>query len=89
MSLSPVHGRPVQLGVMERRPSPPSEENRVSDDMASVLRHKTVAERLEIAFGMWRHARRMIGKQVERQHPEWSAAQVAAETARRLAHGSW
>lgn len=60
----------------------------VDDDMARVLAAKTGAERLEIAFGMFRSARRMLTSHLRSDHPEWTDAQVADEVARRLSHGS-
>lgn len=53
-------------------------------DMAVVLRQKSPAERLEIAFSMWRFARDTIRRIVAVQHPEWTSEQIAQETARRL-----
>lgn len=35
-------------------------EDRLDDAMVAILREKTPTERLAIAFGMWRSARRMI-----------------------------
>lgn len=60
----------------------------VDDDMAAILREKTSAERLEIAFGMWRFARDTLRRVVAVEHPEWSADQLQREVARRLLHGA-
>lgn len=60
----------------------------VDEEMARVLASKSGAERLAIAAGMFRSARRMIESQLRAQHPDWEAHQVEAETARRLAHGT-
>jgi len=60
----------------------------MNDDMAEILRSKTSAERLEIAFGMWRSARNMLITMLGSQHPDWSPERVAAEAARRLSHGA-
>ncbi len=63
----------------------------VSDEMARVLREKTPAERLQIAFGMWRSASRMILVNLRRQHPDWTSRQLEQETARRIdsQHEAW
>lgn len=60
----------------------------VDDEMARVLRSKTGAERLAIAFGMFMSARRMLISHLESTHPEWTEQQVNTETARRLSHGA-
>lgn len=57
----------------------------VSDEMAAVLREKTGAERLEIAFGMIRSARTMLENSLRSQHPGWSEEQVQLEVSRRIA----
>lgn len=56
--------------------------------MVEVLRGKSPAERLEIAFGMWRSAQGMIEAILKHQHPEWSNSEISDEVARRLSHGS-
>lgn len=60
----------------------------IDDDMAAVLRAKTPAERLTIAWNIWRFARDTIRRNVAAQHPDWSADEVQRETARRLLHGA-
>lgn len=60
----------------------------VDDEMARVLAAKTGAERLEIAFGMFRSARRMLTSHLRTEHPQWTEDEVADEVARRLSHGS-
>lgn len=57
----------------------------VSDEMAAVLREKTYAERLEIAFGMIRSARAMIENSLRARHPDWSDEAVQLEASRRIA----
>ena len=61
----------------------------VDPEMAKVLRTKTPAERLQIGFGLWRHATRTLSAHLRSQHPGWSSEQLTCEVARRLAHGSW
>ncbi len=60
----------------------------VDDAMAAILRQKTEAERLAIAFGMWDFARDMIRANLQAEHPDWAADRVQRETARRMSHGA-
>ena len=60
----------------------------VSDEMAEILRQKTGAERLEIAFGMWRSAIRLVTQSVKNQYPEWTEEERQREVARRMSHGA-
>jgi hypothetical protein len=54
--------------------------------MAEILKTKTEAQRLQIAWGMWRSVRTMLTELLRRQHPEWSEEQHRAELQRRLSH---
>lgn len=56
----------------------------IDDAMADVLRGKTPAERLEMANSMWRTARDLIRSKLIYDHPDWTAEQIQAETARRM-----
>lgn len=58
-------------------------------DMARVLAQKTEAERLQIAWGMWRSARNMITNLLRAESPTLSDEEIQREVARRLSHGSW
>ena len=60
----------------------------ISDEMAAVLRSKTAAERLQIAFGMWRLARAIVQGALRKDHPDWDDARIEREAARRLSHGA-
>jgi hypothetical protein len=60
----------------------------VEPAMAAVLRQKTEAERLRIAWGMWKSAGDMLRALLRAQHGDWGAAQVESEVARRLSHGT-
>jgi hypothetical protein len=60
----------------------------LDDRMAEVLRQKTGAERLAIAFGLFSSARRMLISNLRAAHPDWSEAQINREAARRLSHGA-
>lgn len=60
----------------------------VDDRMAEILRRKSGAERLRIAFGLFSSARRMLLSMLRTEHPDWSEEQVIGEAARRLSHGA-
>jgi hypothetical protein len=60
----------------------------VSDEMAAVLRTKTGAERLAIASGLYRSARRMLVNHLHAAHPDWDDLQVEREASHRLSHGA-
>lgn len=60
----------------------------VDRDMARVLADKTEAERLQISWGMWQSARRMLTRLVTNEHAGWTPEQVQAEVSRRLASGT-
>jgi len=60
----------------------------IDDQMAEILRRKTGAERLQIAFGMFSSARRMLLAYLRSEHPDWSEEQINREAARRLSHGA-
>ena len=52
--------------------------------MVEVMRKKTSAERLAIAFDMWEFASEMIQANVQREHPDWPNEKVIQETASRI-----
>ena len=60
----------------------------VSDVVAAILRKKTTAERLQLAFDMWDFARDFITLTLKREHPDWDEKQVRREVARRMSHGA-
>jgi hypothetical protein len=60
----------------------------VDHQMAEILAAKTEAERLEIAWGMWRSARRMLTQLLMHENPDWSAEKIQQEVSRRLASGT-
>jgi hypothetical protein len=60
----------------------------LDDRMAAILRSKTPAERLAIAFGMWSFARQLIRQTAARQHPEWTGQELDRHVAQRMAHGT-
>ncbi len=60
----------------------------VDREMATILAQKTEAERLQIAWGMWRSARNMLTRLVQAENNELSDDEVQAEVSRRLASGT-
>jgi hypothetical protein len=60
----------------------------VEDAMAAVLRQKTEAERLAIAFRMWSFARDMTARQVRSDCPDLPESEVKRIVAGRLSHGA-
>lgn len=60
----------------------------LDDAMAAVLRAKSPAERLAIANGMWRSARRIIEAVLRAEQPDWTDEQIRREVARRMSHGA-
>ncbi len=60
----------------------------LDDQMADILRSKTVAERLAIADQMWMFARQLIASTLRSEHPDWDARRLEREIARRLSHGA-
>jgi hypothetical protein len=52
--------------------------------MVEIMRSKTPAERLAIAFRMWDSARVMVLANVRRQNPDWSEDQIQQEVAARM-----
>jgi hypothetical protein len=60
----------------------------LDDAMAEVLRMKEPAERLEIAFSLWRFARDLLQQNIRRQHPEWDEDEIRSQVARRMSHGA-
>ena len=52
--------------------------------MVEVMRNKTPAERLAIAFRMWESARAMVTESVRKMHPDWSDDEVEQEIAARM-----
>ena len=56
----------------------------VDDEMAEVLRHKTPAERLAIAFALCTSTRDMLISHLKGTHPDWSIKTVKKEVVRRM-----
>lgn len=60
----------------------------VDREMAAILAEKSEAERLRIAWGMWRSARKMLTRLVAAEHDNWSEARIEQEVSRRMASGT-
>ena len=60
----------------------------LDDRMAELLRAKTPAARLAIAFGLCTFAQRLIRANLEREHPDWPATTLERAIARRMSHGA-
>ena len=56
--------------------------------MAAMLWEKIPAERLQIGFGFWMSAKKMLQTHLATEHPDWDAARVSREVAMRLSHGA-
>jgi hypothetical protein len=70
------------------KPAIDSAADVIQPEMARVLAAKTESERLRIAWGMWRSARKMIERIVAAERPELSAVEVQTIVARRMSHGT-
>jgi hypothetical protein len=49
----------------------------VDDVMAEILRKKTPAERIQIGFGLWTSARKMLTAHLKNTHPAWDEKQIS------------
>ena len=60
----------------------------IQPEMVRVLAAKSEAERLQIAWGMWRSAFRMVQRIVAMELPDLSAEEQQQVVARRMSHGT-
>ena len=60
----------------------PKQIEAVDDDVASVLRGKTIAQRVAMAFQAEALARTLTAAGVKSRHPEWNAEEIKREVAR-------
>ena len=60
----------------------------VDREMARILSQKTEAERLQVAWGMWRSARKMLWQLVESENDNRTVDEVRDEVNRRMASGT-
>lgn len=66
----------------------PSRIEVLEPEWAAVLRSKSPAERLAIAFDANRTMRLRIAGHLQTVHPEWTDEQVSSEVARRMLYGT-
>lgn len=74
----------IVLDLLASQPDRPPCVEVVEPMMAQVLRSKTPAERLAIAWGLWRFARDTLRRSTAAQHPDWSEDEINREAVRRL-----
>jgi hypothetical protein len=60
----------------------------VDDTMCEVLRQKSSLERLKIAFGLWRSARKQLFTYIRSLHPDWDEKRINKEVVKRISHGA-
>ena len=60
----------------------------VDDTVARILAQKTVAERIAMADGIWRSARKLVEAMLLRDHPDWTEEEIRREVARRMSRGA-
>ena len=60
----------------------------IQPEMVRVLAAKSEAERLQIAWGMWRSAYRMVQRIVAMELPDLSVEEQQQVVARRMSHGT-
>jgi hypothetical protein len=63
-------------------PLDPKKVEVVDDAVAAVLRDKTPAQRVEMAFQAEALARTLMAAGVKSRHPEWNAEEIKREVAR-------
>ncbi len=60
----------------------------IDDDCARIYASKSPSERLRIASGMWRSAKKLLTLAIKSQYPHWNEQEVCREVIRRLSHGA-
>jgi hypothetical protein len=68
--------------------SPRQAGNGIDPEMARVLVAKTERERLQIAWGMYRSARRMLQRIVQFEHRDLSPEEQQRIVTNRMSHGT-
>lgn len=56
----------------------------IEDELVENLRRKTPAQRLAVAFDMWRFAHNRLDQMLRQQHPDWDQKQLQSEIRRRM-----
>lgn len=75
----------VKLSPMHPSGTSHPANDRCDPDMVAALRLQSPGARLAALDAMWRSAVTLVRCGVKAQHPDWSEAMLAAETARRMA----
>jgi len=60
----------------------------LDDAVADVLRRKSLSERVAMVFAANRTMRLLIEGHLATHHPDWDAARIRAEVARRMSLGT-
>ncbi|MBI5682286.1 MAG: hypothetical protein HZC45_03820 [Deltaproteobacteria bacterium] len=60
----------------------------VDDMVAEILKKKTPAQRLKLAFDTWHSARLLLFYHIKFLHADWDENMIRKEVARRLSHGA-
>ncbi len=60
----------------------------IDDQVAEILRTRTVAERFAMIDQFWRLASQLIRARIAHEHPDWSEHRIQRELARRMSHGA-
>lgn len=60
----------------------------VDDVMCEILKQKSSLERLKIAFGLWRSARKQLFTYIRSLHPDWDEKRINKEVVKRISHGA-
>lgn len=60
----------------------------VDEVMIEIYKSKTPAERLKIAFGLWRSVRILLFNNLRSLHPDWDRHRLQREVARRISLGA-
>jgi hypothetical protein len=58
----------------------------IDDQLATILARKTMTERIAMADGLWRSARKVVQAMLRREHPEWTEEEIRREVARRMSY---
>ena len=77
-----------KITMMDSDTNNQSSTDVIQPDMVRVLAAKSEAERLKIAWGMWRSAFRMVQRIVAVELPNLSADEQQQVVARRMSHGT-
>ena len=60
----------------------------VDDTMCEILRQKSSLDRLKIAFGLWRSARKQLFTYIRSLHPDWDETRINKEVVKTISHGA-